>query len=55
VLRHAWYAWWLEAVQNILIAAVIVVACLRMPLDMIIVVSVLVIWHVLHLLRGWTP
>jgi hypothetical protein len=54
VLRHAWYAWWLETVQNILIAVVIIVACLRMPLDMTIVVSVLVIWYVLHLSRSWT-
>lgn len=54
VLRHAWYAWWLETGQSILIVAVITVACLRMPLDMIIVVSVLVIWYVLHLSRSWT-
>lgn len=54
VLRHAWYAWWLETVQNILIVAVIIVACLCMPLDMIIVASVLVIWYVLYLSRSWT-
>ena len=54
VLRHAWWAWWLETVQNILIVAVVVVACLRMPLDLIIVVSVLVIWYVLRLWRSWT-
>jgi hypothetical protein len=53
VLRHAWRAWWLETCQQSVVVALLIFACLTVPLDAVIVVGALVIWYVLRALRGW--
>jgi len=53
VLRHAWCAWWLETCQQSVIVALLIFACLTIPLNTVIVVGALVIWYVLRAMRGW--
>jgi hypothetical protein len=53
VLRHAWRSWWLETCQQILTLALLVIACLKVPLDAVIVIGVLAIWYVLRALPAW--
>src|ERR1017187_4652041 len=52
-LRHAWRAWWLGTSQHLLVLALLVIACVKMPLDAVIVVGVVVIWYVLRVMRSW--
>src|SRR5689334_8342908 len=53
VLHHAWRAWWLETCQQILILAVLIIACLKVTLDAVMVIGVLVIWYALRAMPGW--
>lgn len=57
VLWHAWRAWWLDAVQNLVVLGVLAVGFLNYPMSTVIAVLALLIWHVLrNILRlgpGW--
>ena len=53
VLEHAWRAWWLEVVQQVVMLSVLIVALITCPAGTIIAVSVLAIWHLLRALPAW--
>jgi hypothetical protein len=53
VLEHAWRAWWLEFVQQVMMLSVLVVALISCPAATIIAVSALTIWHLLRALPAW--
>jgi hypothetical protein len=53
VLEHAWRAWWLEFVEQVVLLAVVIVALIVCPACTIIAVSALAIWHLLRALPAW--
>ena len=53
VLHYAWRGWWLDFCQRCALLTVLAIAAAQVPLDMVIAVCVLAIWHLLKFMPGW--